>query len=578
MNPTQQMMRKLAVAVQLFVLGLPAIVFAQDLRELRQYEPVVKIANHLPALKGIPVNEMRLYTWHASTQTWEAMPFQVDERSLDPTPSNLNHRRWFYFRPGTSGDSTEHNHVFDRMDELVFMLRDAGDEAPADAWIDNPESRQHPRNELKVIDPDNPNLAVFAYVFRSHTFTEPVPTPYAFAYSAASNTLSTTYYMVGFGTNGLIQDISINQPWGSGLDFFDALKIRFGGVINFFIPLELVLKETNIFLYDDTRVTEQPVVRLVRQTRQTIRVGTFILHDTPFYAAATFHPFGGTTNTGASIAQEDLQTTFGNVRVGIILNSVRYSLDLNASASGATFSNRRNAEIPVNGVPDVVDHTIPVPVNEWFFVTGNHGSLLSSFQIAETDWDGVSLYFHDSADGGQADSEYHGDNDTGDGKSYGDHGILFTGHGRDSLNLDLNFSALFIPETDVDLAEAERMGEQFLRPLDVDVTSVTDTGVDDPSDTPRPESVRLLPNAPNPFNASTRIPFVLPHAGRVRLEIVDARGRLVRVLRDGILSAGTHSVVWDGRAESSEVLASGVYVSRLIFERQIQTRKLVLLQ
>ena len=70
---------------------------------------------------------------------------------------------------------------------------------------------------------------------------------------------------------------------------------------------------------------------------------------------------------------------------------------------------------------------------------------------------------------------------------------------------------------------------------------------------------RLLPNRPNPFNPKTRIEFELVRSGQVRLEIYDARARLVRVLVDGSFAVGRHSTSWDGRDGRGESLASGLY-------------------
>ncbi len=46
--------------------------------------------------------------------------------------------------------------------------------------------------------------------------------------------------------------------------------------------------------------------------------------------------------------------------------------------------------------------------------------------------------------------------------------------------------------------------------------------------------------------------------GQARLAVYDLSGRLVETLSDGLIRAGTHSVVWDAKAQPS-----GVYVVRL---------------
>ena len=93
-----------------------------------------------------------------------------------------------------------------------------------------------------------------------------------------------------------------------------------------------------------------------------------------------------------------------------------------------------------------------------------------------------------------------------------------------------------------------------------------------------PARVALGVNRPNPFNPSTVIPFELPAAGQVTLEIYDVRGRLVRRLVNGQLPAGFHSATWDGRDHSGRGVASGLYLSMLRAGGETITRKLTLLR
>ena len=70
---------------------------------------------------------------------------------------------------------------------------------------------------------------------------------------------------------------------------------------------------------------------------------------------------------------------------------------------------------------------------------------------------------------------------------------------------------------------------------------------------------------PNPFNPRTTLSFELPTAGPTLLSVFDPAGRLVRVLMDEQLSAGPHSVIWDGCDRSGREVGSGVYLARLEF-------------
>ncbi len=69
-------------------------------------------------------------------------------------------------------------------------------------------------------------------------------------------------------------------------------------------------------------------------------------------------------------------------------------------------------------------------------------------------------------------------------------------------------------------------------------------------------------NHPNPFNPATTISLTLDRDQNVRLEIFDIRGRSVRVVHDGHLTAGNRELEWDGRDGAGRPAASGVYFAR----------------
>jgi hypothetical protein len=94
-----------------------------------------------------------------------------------------------------------------------------------------------------------------------------------------------------------------------------------------------------------------------------------------------------------------------------------------------------------------------------------------------------------------------------------------------------------------------------------------------------PETFVLYPNAPNPFNPTTRIRFdVPPEAGTVTLRIYDVGGRLVRTLVNETQAAGQNAVTWDGLTDAGSPVAAGVYLVRLTGPGFAQTRKMMLLK
>lgn len=88
----------------------------------------------------------------------------------------------------------------------------------------------------------------------------------------------------------------------------------------------------------------------------------------------------------------------------------------------------------------------------------------------------------------------------------------------------------------------------------------------------------LTGNWPNPFNPRTTLGYTLPADQPVSLVIHDAAGRQVALLVDGMRSAGSHQVVWDGRDGGGARVASGVYFARLVTAAGISTRKITMVQ
>ena len=93
-----------------------------------------------------------------------------------------------------------------------------------------------------------------------------------------------------------------------------------------------------------------------------------------------------------------------------------------------------------------------------------------------------------------------------------------------------------------------------------------------------PTKLRLLGNAPNPFNPSTVIRFELPETGRWNVSIYDVEGRLQRVLLDEEHAAGRHELRWDGRDEGGASVGSGVYLVRVSGAKGSETGKMLLLK
>ena len=83
---------------------------------------------------------------------------------------------------------------------------------------------------------------------------------------------------------------------------------------------------------------------------------------------------------------------------------------------------------------------------------------------------------------------------------------------------------------------------------------------------------------PTPFNAEVTIPFALAEAGSVRLTVYNLMGQQIRLLADGWVDAGAHSMHWDGRTDAGVEAASGIYLAVLQAGGAVQTAKLALIR
>ena len=98
-----------------------------------------------------------------------------------------------------------------------------------------------------------------------------------------------------------------------------------------------------------------------------------------------------------------------------------------------------------------------------------------------------------------------------------------------------------------------------------------------------PMQTRLLQSYPNPFNPDVWIPYELGEDSAVSVEIYNISGQLVRKLQVGMKKRGQYitqdkAVYWDGRTQSGERAASGVYFYVLKTGDYVSMRKMAILK
>jgi len=118
---------------------------------------------------------------------------------------------------------------------------------------------------------------------------------------------------------------------------------------------------------------------------------------------------------------------------------------------------------------------------------------------------------------------------------------------------------------------------------DVSISNSLHTTKINGSVTVLPARTRLLQNFPNPFNPETWFPYQLAKDADVTIRIYNAKGQIVRSLYLGGQCAGSYTakakaVHWDGRNDSGERVAGGVYFYTLHAGEIKTTRKMTILK
>jgi len=538
----------------------------------RNYEYVQLRGENFPqyTAEQAPIDQLYLYAYRAATGQWEPIPFQIDELDFREigVDSSLS-----YFPIGV-----EHNRLFDNQDELVFMVRDLGDQADTKKWIDDPSASDNPRYQIIVTDPqNNANKRGWAYLFRSSNNLPRSSVVYV-DYDATLDRVSSSNYEIGHDGQGNLDLVKIKTSApGYYLDILDRNKFRYSGKI-LFAPYDW--SDTSLYKDDNPANAYPPIeikkgpVRVIRLLHTTLNLEGLNTFKVPFTSRFYSHIFRVSKNIDL-IDYDALAKT----------EHVRFSYDYNENARGMKFFSGDSGRANVNqdivmdgqGKTDGVVDSLSRKKSFWTMVAGAPGSVLSLNDIKYYGGEDYSwrLYYWDSSDNTAKDQANTGLS-AGDDVSIGDNGVMFTGEKltskieavSDILLLKANFPA----------DSAWTLFDNFNTPIALSINYQLRTGVADGSNGASVKQFQLLPAYPNPFNALTTISFDLPVGERVVLDIFNINGNYVTTLVDRYVDAGSHHIQWDGRNVSGQSAGSGVYFIQLRTETHFSTVKTVLLK
>ena len=85
-------------------------------------------------------------------------------------------------------------------------------------------------------------------------------------------------------------------------------------------------------------------------------------------------------------------------------------------------------------------------------------------------------------------------------------------------------------------------------------------------------------NYPNPFNPNTTLRFKVPETTDATISIYNVLGQKVKNFNMPGLSAGHHSVQWDGTNQLGDSIGAGIYFYQIQTKNLVKTSKMTLLK
>ncbi|MEM6696821.1 MAG: T9SS type A sorting domain-containing protein [Bacteroidota bacterium] len=399
---------------------------AQD----RDCDPVVLKGDEINCMLGEDPDMVVAFSYESGS--WTQIPMQIDEMILlDITaaygPNDCPYRSFenvpwdvlFYCDPNSHIGEDTTNPNFDTDDELAFMAKDAGAEAPSSSCPEGVVNST--KCELEVKDPTNNNTIGYVYVFRqsggldqaagrdyvSHDFS--YGTDYKRDYvhcvrkqpgvNPEDTRVQTDNYEIQFHNRWREDVLKITAGNANGEDILDAhqMTITLGGC-----------DHTEESFATNSGAIPTAIDGPVRAIRSTMGAssGPYIQMTYKFTECRvdyTFnfrlHPFKG----------------FYDI------------FDLSNAASGMQYYNDQNqGGVTINGSQDNINTGNP---NKWELITGNEGSIVVSYQH-ETDMSVGTMAQYDAGQRQGAVVAYYDDSGggtaykcTGDGRAIGSSGF-----------------------------------------------------------------------------------------------------------------------------------------------------------
>jgi hypothetical protein len=80
------------------------------------------------------------------------------------------------------------------------------------------------------------------------------------------------------------------------------------------------------------------------------------------------------------------------------------------------------------------------------------------------------------------------------------------------------------------------------------------------------------------FSGLCRVRFAAPYSGRVKIDVLDINGRLVKTLAEDVVQPGHHCLEWKGIDDAGRKVSAGIYLIRMEADEFSDVQKIILLR
>jgi hypothetical protein len=292
-------------------------------------DPLVITGASVPGLLGVPAGGVRAYRWEGSA--FVEVAAQVDERVLrswSPLATELSYV-FDHWGAGMAVADDVDPGAIDDDDEIALYAGDAGPLAPDGAWVAGAGDR---RQEVFLADPlDGGRGAIYLFTFPSPPPSSLPPIDYQLTDTTTDQaTINAPGYRAHYANRWALDETSVAGCGGFCADLIDRFKGR---------AMDLVTGENEDDWADGSDYVGDRTgpVRALREVKGA-QSGVDTTYIGEFY--------------------RDRWVNTDYLRVHPIIGIWRY-LDYHQDMANLRYDDGRSADVPVDGIPDIVDPEVP---------------------------------------------------------------------------------------------------------------------------------------------------------------------------------------------------------------------------